>query len=137
MNRKRRLEGKVSIITGAADGIGQATSVLFAREGAKVIVADVDAKGGQETAQLIKTDGGQSIFIKTDVSRAIEVETLIQKSVAAFGSLDCAFNNAGVSPRDPIATADSSEEDWEWIMNINLKGTFCSFKLKSLVFHMF
>jgi NAD(P)-dependent dehydrogenase (short-subunit alcohol dehydrogenase family) len=123
-----QLQGKVALITGAGMGIGRSSALLFAREGAKVTVADIEIKGGEETAQMINKNGGQSIFVKTDVTKSAEVQALVKKAIDTYGSLDCAFNNAGVSQREPTTTADSSEADWEWIININLKGVWLCMK---------
>lgn len=127
-----KLQGKVALITGAGMGIGRSTALLFAQEGARVVVADIDIKGGEETAQLITKAGGQAIFVKTDVTSAKDVENLVKKAVDTYGRLDCAFNNAGVSKREPTPTADFTEEEWEWIININLKGVWLCMKYEIL-----
>lgn len=121
-------EGKVALVTGGSTGIGRATSVAFAREGAKVVVVNnSNVDKGKETVSIIKEAGGEAIFIKTDVSNAIEVETMVNKTVKAFERLDYAFNNAGVG--DVMAlTADLTEEEWDRTININLKGVWLCMK---------
>jgi len=116
-------EGKVALITGGSSGIGRASALAFAREGAKVIVADVNVKGGQDVVQMIKKAGGEATFVKTDVSKAAEVETLINKAVKSYGRLDYAHNNAGVIGMEPLL-ADGTEEQWDRIINIDLKGVW-------------
>ena len=91
------VDGKVALITGAASGIGRATALTFAREGAKLIIADMNADGGQQTVHMIIEQGGESIFVRTDVSQAVEVQALISKAVETYGRLDCAHNNAEIS----------------------------------------
>ena len=91
-----RLTDKVALVTGASSGIGRASALTFAREGAKVVVADVVVEGGEETVSLIKNAGGDATFVKADVAKAAEVEGLITKVVETYGRLDCAFNNAGI-----------------------------------------
>jgi len=91
-----RLDGKVALVTGSGSGIGRASALAFAREGAKVVGADVVVDGGQETVRLIRAAGGEGLFVKTDVSRAAEVEALLTQTIATYGRLDCAHNNAGV-----------------------------------------
>lgn len=88
------LDGKVAIITGAASGIGRATSQIFAREGAKLVLADVQEDGGNQTVKMVKEAGGNAIFVKVDVSKWADVEAMVAKAVATYGRLDCAFNNA-------------------------------------------
>src|ERR1700677_1983318 len=92
----RDLEGKVGLVTGGTSGIGRDTAVLFAKAGAKVVVAGRREPEGKETVELIRAAGGDGLFVKTDVSKASEVETLVKKVVEKFGRLDVAFNNAGV-----------------------------------------
>jgi NAD(P)-dependent dehydrogenase (short-subunit alcohol dehydrogenase family) len=121
------LEEKVVLITGGGSGIGRAAAILFASEGAKVIIANRRIETGIETVNMIKKSGGEAIFIQTDVSKKKQVENLIATIVEKFGSLDCAFNNAGIDGK-PAPIVDCEEEDWDEIININLKGTFLLMK---------
>ena len=123
----RRLEGKVSLVTGAGSGIGRASALAFAREGAKVVVADMSIAGGEETAQMIRQAGGDAIFVKTDVTRSDEVAAMIKKSVDTYSRLDCAYNNAGIQG-DPGYIAECPEENWDKVININLKGVWLCMK---------
>jgi NAD(P)-dependent dehydrogenase (short-subunit alcohol dehydrogenase family) len=123
------LEGKVGIVTGGTSGIGREAAVLFAKAGAKVVVAGRRETEGEETVELVRAAGGDGLFVKTDVSRASEVEALVQKTVEKFGRLDVAFNNAGVeSALAPIIR--QSEDDWDRIIDINLKGVWLSLKFE-------
>lgn len=122
-----QLDGKVALITGGSSGIGRASALAFAREGAKVVVADVLVDGGQETVRLIQAAGGQGLFIKTDVSKAAEVEALIKQTVATYGRLDCAYNNAGVEGTF-VTTTEYTEADWDRVVAINLKGVWLCMK---------
>jgi NAD(P)-dependent dehydrogenase (short-subunit alcohol dehydrogenase family) len=117
-----RLADKVAIITGAAGGIGRATAILFAQEGAKVVVVDYAPEGGQETVEMIRRDGGEAIFVETDVSKAAAVEKMIQKAVETYGRIDVLFNNAAVTI--PASVVDATEEVWDKTMDIDLKGVF-------------
>ena len=116
------LEGRAALVTGAASGIGRAAAIALAREGARVVAADVDAQGGEETARMVQEAGGESMFIAVDVSKADEVEGMIGAVVDAYGRLDCAFNNAGVEGTAHVLTADYTEEAWDRVIDINLKG---------------
>ena len=119
------LEGKSAIITGAGSGIGRAAAIVFAREGARVIVADVAEQGGRETVEMIRAKGGEAQFQRCDVARGNDVDALIAVAVKAYGRLDCAFNNAGIGGAQR-KTADYDEEEWDRIMAVNLKGVwFC------------
>ena len=120
-----RLEGKVALVTGGASGIGRATALTFAREGAKLVVADMNADGGRQTVHMIMENGGEAIFVRTDVSQTVEVQALISKAVETYGRLDCAHNNAGVSSRVSASIADYPEEDWHRVIAINLTGSGC------------
>ncbi len=123
----KRIEGKVALVTGASSGIGRATALAFGREGAKVVVADVQVEGGLETEQMIKEAGGDAIFAKADVSDAAEVERLIDQAIETYGRLDCAHNNAGIEG-DTAPTADCTEENWDRVISINLKGVWLCMK---------
>ncbi len=119
--------GKVAVVTGAAGGIGQASALAFAREGAKVVVADVAVQDGEETARSITSAGGEALFVHCDVAQANEVEALIRQTVDHFGRLDFAHNNAGVEGQTGF-TADCTEANWNHILNINLKGVWLCMK---------
>jgi NAD(P)-dependent dehydrogenase (short-subunit alcohol dehydrogenase family) len=127
---KGALGGKVALITGAASGIGRASALVFAREGAKVVVVDVNEEGGRETVRLTRETGGEGIFIKADVSKAKDVEAMVKKTVDTYGRLDCAFNNAGIGMRK--STIDLTEDDWERVIGINLKGVWLCMKYEIL-----
>lgn len=119
--------GRSVIVTGGGAGMGRAACLAFAREGAQVTVADVDVASGEETARLIQQAGGVVQFVRTDVSRAEEVEALITAAVAVYGRLDCAFNNAGIHiERGPLT--ELTEEQWDRIIGVNLKGVFLCMK---------
>jgi NAD(P)-dependent dehydrogenase (short-subunit alcohol dehydrogenase family) len=123
----RSLTGKVAFVTGAANGIGRATALAFAHEGASVVVADVAEAGNQETAQLVEQAGGRALAVRCDVSREAEVKVALDKAVETFGRLDIAFNNAGIEqPRK--AMADLTVEDWDRIAGIDLRGVFLCMK---------
>lgn len=121
------LEGKVGLITGGSTGIGRATAQIFAREGARVAVADLNAEAADETVHLIKDVGGEAIFIKTDVSQAADTEGMVKRVVATYGRLDCAFNNAGIEG-DFQPITDYEEAMWDRVIGINLKGIWLSMK---------
>ncbi|MDO8122575.1 SDR family oxidoreductase [Isoptericola sp. b490] len=115
--------GKVALVTGGAAGIGRASAVTFAREGARVAVVDDDAAGGEKTVAMIEEAGGTAVFIECDIADDDGVECAIAKSVEAFGRLDCAHNNAGVE--GPMAlTAEYAESEWDRLMGVNVKGTW-------------
>jgi NAD(P)-dependent dehydrogenase (short-subunit alcohol dehydrogenase family) len=123
----RDLEGKVGIVTGGTSGIGRETAVLFAKSGAKVVVSGRREKEGEETVDLIRAIGGEGLFVRADVSKAPEVETLIRTAAEKFGHLDFAFNNAGIEGVwAPIIR--QSEEDFDRTININLKGVWLCLK---------
>ena len=116
------LKARVALVTGGGSGIGRASALAFAREGAKVTIADVNDKGGEETVRTILDDGGEAMFVNADVSKAADVEALIERVVERYGRLDCAFNNAGVGNlHSPVG--ELLEEEWDRVVNINLKGT--------------
>ena len=124
---KTGLEGKVVLVTGGASGIGRASCMAFAREGAKVVVADIAAEGGEQTENKIRQAGGQALFVQVDVSRASDVEALIKKAVGTFGRLDCAHNNAGIA--GPVARmVDYTEQDWDRVLDTNLKSIWLCMK---------
>jgi NAD(P)-dependent dehydrogenase (short-subunit alcohol dehydrogenase family) len=126
-NTSGNLDGKVAFVTGAASGIGRATALAFAREGANVVVADIDQRGSQDTAGAIEDLGGQALAVVCDVTRSEDVQTALTRTVERFGRLDYAFNNAGAEQR-PKLTADVTEEEWDRIITINLRSVFLCLK---------
>jgi len=124
----RRLDSKVALVTGGASGIGRATALTFAREGAKLVIADMNEEGGQQTVHLITEKGGEAIFVKTDVSKAVEVQALISKAVETYGRLDCAHNNAGIAGGVRALSADYPEERWHQVIAVNLTGVWLCMK---------
>lgn len=122
-----RLKNKVAIITGGGSGIGRATCLLFAREGAKVVAADYMAEGGNETVQQIKTAGGEATFVQADVARSADVRNLIATTVQTYGRVDILYNNAGIE--GPSAKlANYQEEDWDRVIAINLTAVYLGMK---------
>lgn len=128
-----RLNDKVAIITGASSGIGSACALRFAREGAKVVVADIVAKGGNQVVASVKTGGGKAHFIQTDVTKPEEVERMVAKTVERYGRLDVLFNNAGVNPTGDVVS--TSLEDWDRVISVNLKGVFlgCKYAIPAMI----
>jgi NAD(P)-dependent dehydrogenase (short-subunit alcohol dehydrogenase family) len=120
-------KGKVGIVTGGTSGIGRDAAILFAKEGAKVVVAGRREVEGSETLDLVRKAGGDGLFVKTDVSKAAEVRALVDKAAEKFGRLDFAFNNAGIEGKW-IPIAEQSEEDWDQTIDINLKGVWLCMK---------
>lgn len=123
------LEGKTALVTGGGSGIGRAASLAYAKDGARVVVADVNVEGGEETVQLIKETGGEAILVHADVSKPEDTQAMVAQAVETFGSLDCAFNNAGIGGgKERHLTADYLEDDWDRVMSINLKGVWLCMK---------
>jgi NAD(P)-dependent dehydrogenase (short-subunit alcohol dehydrogenase family) len=127
------LDGKVALVTGGASGIGRATALTFAREGAKLIIADMNIDGGQQTVHMITENGGDATFVQVDVSNATAVEAMISKAVETYGRLDCAHNNAGISGRgiggeQRMLTAEYPEERWHHVIATNLTGVWLCMK---------
>jgi NAD(P)-dependent dehydrogenase (short-subunit alcohol dehydrogenase family) len=121
------MKDKIALVTGGSSGIGRATALAFAREGAKVAVADLNAIGGQETVSSIKDAGGEACFIEADMGQAASVEAMVQKTVETFGRLDYSHNNAGVE--GPLTrTAELEEDQWDHVIRINLTGVWLCMK---------
>lgn len=121
------MQGRVALVTGGSSGIGRATALAFAREGAKVVVGDVLVDGGRETVRLITDAGGEAVFVRTDVANPYEVQALVDEAVQRYGRLDYAFNNAGIEGT-MAPTAECSEENWDRTIDINLKGVWLCMK---------
>ena len=121
-----RISEKVAIITGAASGIGRTTAILFAKEGGKVIVADQNGVGGNETVDMIRSDGGQAIFERVNVTSATDIQNMVETTINTYGKLNILVNNAGIAIRLPVV--DLPEEDWDRNIDVNLKSIYLSSK---------
>lgn len=125
---EKRFEGKVALVTGASSGIGKVTAIEFAKAGAKVVLAARRVEESQQVVKEIKAEGGEAIFVQTDVTRQDSIIALVNRTVETYGRLDCAFNNAGIAGDVFTATADHTEENWDAVMNTNLKSVFLCMK---------
>jgi NAD(P)-dependent dehydrogenase (short-subunit alcohol dehydrogenase family) len=126
-----RFSGKVALITGAASGVGKETARLFAKEGARVVLSDIDAAGGGRAEVAIHAAGGEAIFLRADVASAADVEALIKETIVELGTIDLAVNAAGVAPEstnDLRATGDLDDASWSRIISVDLYGLWLSMK---------
>jgi NAD(P)-dependent dehydrogenase (short-subunit alcohol dehydrogenase family) len=123
-----RLDGKVALITGAGNGMGRVASVLFAQEGARIVVADWSDEGGAETVAAVEAAGGEAAFVKVDVAKAEQVEAMVAAAMDRFGSLDVLYNNAGIFPADDGGVTETPEPTWDRVMEVNLKGVWLGCK---------
>jgi NAD(P)-dependent dehydrogenase (short-subunit alcohol dehydrogenase family) len=122
-----RFDGKVAFVTGATSGIGRATALALAREGASVVVADIAADGAKETAGLIEQTGGQALAVACDVTRGDDIKAALDATVERFGRLDIAFNNAGIEQAIKPAH-EISDDEWDRLVAVNLRGVFIAMK---------
>ncbi len=120
--------GEVALVTGGSSGIGRATALAFAAQGARVVVASRRSEESAETVRLIQAAGGDALFVRTDVSKADEVEALVAQTVQRYGGLNYAFNNAGIEGEPFVPLTKYSEATWDDVIDINLKGVFLSMK---------
>lgn len=118
----KRLHGRVAIITGGGQGIGRTTALLFAREGAKIVVADVNEDGGHETVAAVEEQGGEAVFVKTNVARLKDAEAMAEAAIDAFGQIDILVNNAGITRDATLKKMD--EDEFDLVVDVNLKGVF-------------
>jgi NAD(P)-dependent dehydrogenase (short-subunit alcohol dehydrogenase family) len=123
-----RLADKVTIITGAGGGMGRVAAQMFAKEGAKVVVAEYGESAGQETVDLVRADGGEATFVKVDVSKDSDAQAMVDHAVATYGRLDCLYNNAGVMPEADHSVIDTEVDVWDQVLAVNVRGVFLGCK---------
>jgi len=130
-----RLQDKVSIITGGASGMGRVAARMFAAEGARVVVADVSAPAAQSVVDEITAAGGQAVAVVADVSKEADAKRMVDETIAAFGRVDVLYNNAGIMPEADHSVVDTSVEDWDRVMAINVRGVFlgCKYAIPKMV----
>lgn len=124
---KGQFSGKVALVTGGGSGIGRSASLLFARDGARVAVADINDSGSEETVRMVEQSGGKAFVVHADVSKAADVEAMVRATVKRFGRLDFAFNNAGIGGKG-VTTVEHTEEDFDRTIAINVKGVWLGMK---------
>ncbi len=129
-----RLQDKVALITGSGSGIGRATALLFAKEGAAVVVADVNDSGGEETVQLVRQAGGEAVFVHADVAHAADCAAMVNQAESSFGKLNILFNNAGIMLSQDNDAVHTEEAIWDLTMAVNLKGVYlgCKYGIPAL-----
>src|SRR6187431_3291351 len=123
-----RLADKVSIITGAGGGMGRVAAQMFAKEGAKVVVAEYGEAAGQATVDLVRAAGGDASFVKVDVSKEADARGMVEHAVSTYGRLDCLYNNAGVMPEADHSVTDTDVDVWDQVMSVNVRGVFLGCK---------
>jgi len=123
-----RLADKVTIITGAGGGMGRVAAQMFAKEGAKIVVAEYGEAAGKETVDLIRAGGGEASFVKVDVSKEADAKAMVDHAVATYGRLDCLYNNAGVMPEADHSVIDTEVDVWDQVMAVNVRGVFLGCK---------
>jgi NAD(P)-dependent dehydrogenase (short-subunit alcohol dehydrogenase family) len=130
-----RLANKVAIITGAGSGMGRAAAILFAREGAKVAVADIDPKTGEEVVGEIQAAGGEALFVSANVADEEQVRRMVAATVERFGAVHILYNNAGIMPPDDGAVTDITEQTWDKVLDVNLKSAFfcCKYAIPEMI----
>ena len=130
-----RLDGKVALITGAGSGMGRTAALMFAAEGAKVVVAEFSQQAGEETVKLVRAAGGEATFAKVDVSNEADVKAMVDHTVATYGRVDALYNNAGIMPEEDHSVIDTSVEAWDRVMAVNVRGTFltCKYTIPKMI----
>jgi NAD(P)-dependent dehydrogenase (short-subunit alcohol dehydrogenase family) len=130
-----RLADKVSIITGGGGGMGRVAARMFAKEGAKVVVAEFGETAGRETVELIRADGGEATFVRADVSSESDAKAMVDHAIATYGRLDVLYNNAGVMPEADHSVVDTEVDVWDQVMAVNVRGVFlgCKYAIPAMV----
>jgi NAD(P)-dependent dehydrogenase (short-subunit alcohol dehydrogenase family) len=123
-----RLADKVTIITGAGGGMGRVAAQMFAKEGARIVVAEFGEAAGKETVDLIRTEGGEATFVKVDVSKEADAKAMVDHAISKYGRLDCLYNNAGVMPEADHSVIDTEVDVWDQVMAVNVRGVFLGCK---------